>query len=107
MLAQLADDQLHGSAIAIKAAVSMDHEHVIGVIGIAGPIDHGLERRAAIIGRGQARLNILVDDGPPFALAIGGIELPLRREADIVSGLPACRHTQIEGKLGIAGLFVG
>ena len=96
MPAQLADDQFHLRAVAIETRKRMDHQHVIGMVRVAGTVDHGLEGRAAIVGGGQARLDIFIDDGPALARAKVDVELALGGQADIVFGLAARRHAQIE-----------
>ncbi|MCP8883359.1 hypothetical protein NIM87_07605 [Devosia sp. XJ19-1] len=55
----------------------MDHDHVIGMVRVAGTVDHGLKRGAPVVGGGQPRFDIFIDDGPAATLAEVCVELAL------------------------------
>jgi hypothetical protein len=75
----------------------MDQDHVERWRLAGRRVDHPLEFRPPIIGRGQAGLDIVGDDLPSARRAIGLGLAALVRDGEIVVSLSAGRDSKVQG----------
>ena len=66
----------------------MHHDHIVGMICIAGPFQHRLKHRAPIVGRTGPGLDILIDDGPTVRQTMARGQVALRRNRHLTLRLP-------------------
>ena len=97
VLGEAADVELELELVAEEAAEAVDQDHVEHRRLGGRRVDHALEFRPPIVGRGCAGLDIVGDDLPAARRAISLGLAALVRDGEIVVGLPSGRDSQVEG----------
>src|ERR1700730_309432 len=84
--------------VAKEAAEAVDQYDVERRRLCCGRVDHALELRSPIVGRGRAGLDVLSDDLPAARCAVSLRLTALIRDGEIVVGLPPRRDSEIESR---------
>src|SRR5207244_1330187 len=96
-LGEAADIELELELVAEEAAETVDQDYFERRRLGGCRVNHALEFRPPVIGRGRTWLDIVGDDLPAARGAIGLGLSALVRDGKVAVGLPAGRDSQVEG----------
>jgi hypothetical protein len=96
ILGKPADVELELEFVTEEAAEAVNQDHVERRWLDCRRVDHALELRPPIVGRGCSRLDVVGDDLPAARCAMGLCLAALIRDREIAIGLPSRRDPQVE-----------